>query len=300
MEIGSCERLLEMVGFATFKDLVFRKRTKERQPSITPIPASIHSVTLPAETLPAFPSFSKLPAELRIKIWNASIEPRIIFMLPRIRTTVPTILQVCKESRAEGLVQYRVLTYPSASEVPGVEGRNNIDSWTRIFFNKSIDTIFYGESPQGSRDYDWNLPWHELPTTALQIHHLALSEQAWYKLFSPDGAFEGLKDRLEEALRYQPLKTITIVLDGYWEAIEIHPQPEVLSGANVKLIPNPSGPVSVNNVPWTPDIHELNDQTKATDLKIGKLERYALSKADSDRISAGKYQRYSTDLLLGS
>jgi len=289
-----------MVGFASFKDLVFRKKSREKQQSTTPIAISPMSGTSSAEIIPAFPSFSKLPAELRIKIWNATIEPRIIFILPRIRATVPTILQICRESRAEGLPQYQVLTYPSALEIPGVEGRNNIDTWTRIFFNKSIDTIFYGESPEGSRDHDWDIPWHELPTTVLQIHHLALSEEAWEKLHSPGGAFNGLRDTLEETFRYQPLKTITIVRAGYWEVIEIHKHPEVLSGDSVKLILDPSVPTSENSDLGIQGLHRLNIRQKATELKFARLERYALSKSDNARIAAGKCQRDSFNQFLRS
>ncbi|KAE9373288.1 hypothetical protein N431DRAFT_226866 [Stipitochalara longipes BDJ] len=275
-----------MVRFGFFQNLVFRKEKQEKHQSATHIALPADSETNSVKIQPSFPSFSKLPTELRLKIWNAAIEPRVIFMLPRIGTTVPTILQVCKESRAEGLPHYHILTYPSINcEVPGVGGRNNIDTWSKIYFNKSIDTVFYGESPDGSRDYDWDLPWAELPTTVLQVHHLAVSRESWNKLHSPGPAFCKVKDALEEALRHNSLKTITIVHTGYWEAVEINKQPEVLSGANVSLRLDPCGPSLEDSGLWLRDLHRLNIQEKAPELRFAKLERYALSKLDIDRIS---------------
>ncbi|KAN0098718.1 hypothetical protein V8E51_014381 [Hyaloscypha variabilis] len=282
-----------MIRLGLFRSLVFRKKEQEKPESPTQVSVPTDSGSNSVKVLPAFPLFSKLPAELRLKIWNAAIEPRIIFMLPRIRTTVPVILQVCKESRAEVLPNYRILTYPSGKlEVPGVGGRNNIDTWSRIFFNQSIDTVFYGESPAGSRDHDWDLPWNELPTTVLQVQHLALSREAWDKLHSPGGTFEKLKDTLQEALRYNSLETITIVHASYWEAVEIHKDPEVLSGANLRLVLDPLGPTSEDSGLWLQDLHRLNIQKRAPELRFAKLERYTLSRVDTDRILAVRRESF--------
>jgi hypothetical protein len=279
-----------MFSFCFPKTSIFRKK-KAGEPE-TRIDASLPAESEPdsEESQPCFPLFSKLPIELRLKIWKATIEPRVVFMLPRIRTSVPIILQVCKESRAEGLPDYHILTYPSVNhEVPGIEGRNNIDTWSRIYFNNKVDTLFYGSIPWGSRDYDWNTPFNELPTTVLQVHHLALSRLAWIRLRSLTTPPGHLRDIYDQALRNNSLKTITIVREEFWEAIAIHRNPEILSGTNVRLVPVQDGSL-LGEVweAWVDDIQLLDEETILPELKIANLERYATSRFDLHRINTGK------------
>jgi hypothetical protein len=283
-----------MFGLCFSKNFVFRKKksAKLEVKIATSLPAE--SGICSEETLPYFPLFSKLPTELRLKIWTSAIEPRVIFMLPRIRTTLPIILQVCKESRAEGLLNYHILTYPSVNlEVPGVQGRNNIDTWSRIYFSNEVDTLFYGDSPSGSRDHDWDLPWTDLPTTVQQVHHLALSRAAWHKLRFPPRPLSYITGSYEIVLQNNSLKTITIVQGHYWDAIEIHKYPEILSASNVRLVSYQSDGYTEEWDAWLHDQRRLNIQSKPPELKFAWLERYALSKFDSKRIATGKsYQPF--------
>ncbi len=280
-----------MFGLCFSKKLVLRRKQSEEQGLKSNISLPVKSQISSDESLPCFPSFAKLPAELRIKIWKATIEPRVIFMLPRIRTTVPIILQVCKESRVEGLLQYHILTHPSVNyEVPGIEGRNNIDNWSGIYFNTAIDTLFYGESPWGSRDYRWSVPLTELPTTVLQIQHIALSRLSFAKLRFPHPYDEHhLRGVYERALRHNSLRTFTIVRDEFWKAIEINKNPEVLSGTEVGLVSDPDGPYQAQALAeWLDDLQRLEIQSKVPKLKFATLERYATSRFDSQRLHAGR------------
>lgn len=287
---GANSNISGMFGLCFSKRLVLRKKKSEEQGinsnAFLPVESQISS----EESLPCFPSFAKLPTELRLKIWNATIEPRVIFMLPRISTTVPIILQVCKESRAEGLLVYRILTYPSVNyEVPGIEGRNNIDNWSGIYFNKTIDTLFYGESPSGSRDFQWSVPWTELPTTVLQIHHIALSRISFDKLRAPAPHTEHLRDVYDRALLHNSLRTITLVRDDFWNTIEISRNPEILSGTDVKLVSDQGGPFQAEQLTaWLDDLHRLDVQSNYPQLKFATLERCAISRFDTQRVRAGK------------
>jgi hypothetical protein len=279
-----------MFGLCFSKRLVLRKKKSEEQGIKSNISLPVESQITSEESLPCFPSFAKLPTELRLKIWNATIEPRVIFMLPRIRTTVPIILQVCKESRAEGLLEYHILTYPSVNhEVPGIEGRNNIDNWSGIYFKKTIDILFYGESPLGSRDYQWSVPWTELPTTVLQVHHIALSRFSFDKLRSPPPYAEHLRDVYDRALQHNSLRTIAIVEDDFWSAIEINKNPEVLSGTEVRLVFDKDGPFRAeNSEAWLDYLLRLDSQSNVPVLKFATLERYATSRFDTQRVRTGR------------
>jgi hypothetical protein len=278
-----------MFGFRLSKILAFRKK-KDEEHALKKTVSLTDSGVESEESLPCFTSFSELPAELRLKIWGFAIEARVIFMLPRIRTTVPAILQVCKESRAEALPHYDILTYPSLNqEVPGVGGRNNIDSWSKIYFSKEVDTLFYSQSPYGSRDFDWNLPYTDLPTTVQQVHHLALSHATWYRLQNPPHPdLEHISHSFYQALRNNTLKTFTIVQGDFWEAIGINENPEILSSSNVRLVPEPRELYTVDSEAWLRQAKRLHIEKKSLELKFAKLERYALSKFDSQRIATGK------------
>jgi hypothetical protein len=64
-------------------------------------------------------SFSRLPTELRLQIWEMTIEPRIVDVrmkesrsMPKgvyliSKTPAPAILRVCRESRSIGLGAYQ-------------------------------------------------------------------------------------------------------------------------------------------------------------------------------------------------
>jgi 2EXR family len=279
-----------MFGRCFPRNFIFPKKKVASLEVRTAASVSPASGVISEDTLPSFPLFSKLPTELRLKIWISTIEPRVIFMLPRIRTTLPIVLQVCRESRDEGLLHYHILTYPSINlEVPGVQGRNNIDTWSRIYFSNQVDTLFYGDSPSGSRDHGWDLPWTDLPTTVQQVHHLALSRAAWSTLRYPPGPLSFITGSYEIALRNNSLKTITIVLGDFWGAVEIYKHPEILSASDLRLSSYQVGVNTADWEAWLHDLHRFNIRSEPPKLKFAMLERRSLSKFDSKRISVGMF-----------
>lgn len=81
-----------------------------------------------------FPRFSQLPAELRLKIWASTLEPRVVAVSPTMRSLKPylpppAIFGACRESRLEALRQFDVLDAD-----PWMDGR-------LCYFNFSKDTL---------------------------------------------------------------------------------------------------------------------------------------------------------------
>ncbi|KAI1369666.1 hypothetical protein F5Y08DRAFT_100163 [Xylaria arbuscula] len=89
----------------------------------------------------SFPSFSLLPAELRLQIWRASCHRRVVEVFydsanRRCTTTtpVPAILHTCRESRCEALRVYKK-SFGTTSHEP------------RIYFSREIDTLYIPRPP---------------------------------------------------------------------------------------------------------------------------------------------------------
>ncbi|KAE9380302.1 hypothetical protein N431DRAFT_395026 [Stipitochalara longipes BDJ] len=98
-----------------------------------------------------FPSFNKLPLELRLKIWKMTIEERRLVPIRTSKdrlgfnspTPIPAALHVCSESREVALKTYK-LSFGSRT-----------DSFkARIFFNFDQDTLYF----RSERDRNSNLP----------------------------------------------------------------------------------------------------------------------------------------------
>ena len=91
-------------------------------------------------TTPRFPLFSKLPIEIRLLIWELTIEPRIVEMktydqmdiYPKNSYPEVPALSVCRESRSTV-----IKAYPLAFETWHGEG---------IRFNFEIDTLYFSQS----------------------------------------------------------------------------------------------------------------------------------------------------------
>jgi hypothetical protein len=89
------------------------------------------------EVLNTFTPFPRLPQELRLKIWQATMEPRLVCIKwsPRLSQCItpdtPTILQVTHESREEGLKTYR----PSFATISS--------SRPVVYANLSLDTVSF-------------------------------------------------------------------------------------------------------------------------------------------------------------
>ena len=94
-----------------------------------------------------FPFFSKLPQELRMRIWEMTTEDGRIVAVRSVtgdglRSSVPPILHVYSESRAGGLKQYALRF--SAIKYPFSEDTSTIPA--RVYFNFDRDTLYFREN----------------------------------------------------------------------------------------------------------------------------------------------------------
>jgi hypothetical protein len=106
---------------------------------------------------------------------------------------------------------------------------------------------------------------------------------------SPPIPFRNLRAIYDQALRNNTLKSITIVREEFWRAIAIHKNPEILSGTNLRLVPEQDGSLwAEDSATWLDDLQRLDIQSEAPELKFAVLERYATSRFDLQRIYAGK------------
>ncbi len=107
--------------------------------------------------------FSDLPAEIRIQIWLASLEPRAVGLVPyEIKTNcwslkstvaVPAVLHVNSESRAEVLRHYKLLEFATATDRPA------LDVAPHILFNFALDTVYFVDrTPADAPLTDFTVP----------------------------------------------------------------------------------------------------------------------------------------------
>ncbi|KUJ15043.1 uncharacterized protein LY89DRAFT_686607 [Mollisia scopiformis] len=107
----------------------------------------------------SFHPFSRLPAELRVRVWSFTIWPRNVDFIMcgwqnqmndnsfassttlKQRNAVPAILHVCRESRYEGMNFYTLL-------------RHSITGLGIGYFNFDLDTLFI--SPRSSKDVKYH------------------------------------------------------------------------------------------------------------------------------------------------
>lgn len=144
------------------------------------------------QTPTKFSLFPNLPFELRLKIWNLTIQPRVILCRRRSRPRVPALLQVCRESREEGLRHYQIHYW---------EPNNKL----AVYFSIEHDTLF-GTSTS-LHDTDYALESLSKNPAISQIHHLAISRSFWERMFAHP-IYDDLYYRIRNN---KDLKTITVV-----------------------------------------------------------------------------------------
>ena len=96
-----------------------------------------------------FHPFCRLPKELRLFIWELTVEPRIVDVRSRFierpdaelrilcsSTPVPVQLQICQESRNAGLYK------PSFSDIDVLKGKKKESDQRYIWLNLDTDMIF--------------------------------------------------------------------------------------------------------------------------------------------------------------
>jgi hypothetical protein len=145
-----------------------------------------------------FPLFQNLPFELRLKIWNLTIEPRVVPCQKLSRPRVPALLQLCRESREEGLRHYEIHYW---------EPNNKL----AVYFNAENDILFATSNLPHDMDYAASLLYKN-PAIS-QIQHLAISRDFW------DRIFWSFRNPFYNDLWYRirgnkNLRTITIVWHG--------------------------------------------------------------------------------------
>ena len=98
-----------------------------------------------------FHSFGKLPAEIRLEIWkiishtSRILELYVLYIstslfYPHCRNPIPAVLQVCQESRKEGLRYYKAVESPHYSPLSRKQPRNQQSpSWV----TKQVPALFY-------------------------------------------------------------------------------------------------------------------------------------------------------------
>ncbi|CZR54104.1 uncharacterized protein PAC_03987 [Phialocephala subalpina] len=157
-----------------------------------------------ATSNPGFPLFTFLPYELRIKIWQMSIEPRVV-VNTRKRNQTPTILHACHEAREEGLRHYQLMR---------CDGGSRIRTPTYISME---DTLFFTTSPRMISNSALN---RMSETPALQeVRHLAISKSLLQRIEAYP-LYTDIYDRIRTS---KVLETLTIVNDrGSFLSGEIH------------------------------------------------------------------------------
>ncbi|USP81240.1 hypothetical protein yc1106_08514 [Curvularia clavata] len=96
-----------------------------------------------------FHPFCRLPKELRLLIWELTVEPRLVDVRTRFierphtrlraassSTPLPAQLHTCQESRKAGLYER------SISDITVLEGKKNESDQRYIWLNLDVDTIF--------------------------------------------------------------------------------------------------------------------------------------------------------------
>ncbi|KAF8854491.1 hypothetical protein BDZ45DRAFT_41649 [Acephala macrosclerotiorum] len=177
-------------------------------PSVPASPSQQQQQQNPASTSPnttasnpGFPLFTLLPFELRIKIWQMTIEPRIVVNTKK-RIKTPAILHTCHEAREEGLRHYQLMR--CAGTRPPI-------------YISVEDTLFFTTSPRMGSDVVLRLLKN---TRALQeVRHLAISRALWERI-DAFAIYSGIYDRIETS---KVLESLTIVNDrGSFLSGEFH------------------------------------------------------------------------------
>jgi hypothetical protein len=164
------------------------------------------SQPLPQQALASFKLFSKLPTELRVKIWNYALHnPRIIqlcfhttdpqgYLLSLRHRRIPPLLQTCSESRRLALELYPDLLF----EHP--------DTSCQTYMNVDLDTIYFG-SANRPLHFEWlyDIFARGLSINFEGIRHIAF-DVGWWEWFLDADMLKWLSGGVR-------LETITLVLE---------------------------------------------------------------------------------------
>jgi hypothetical protein len=158
-----------------------------------------------------FTMFLKLPVELRVKIWNISIAPRVLYehrnylnsqFILKGYPQIPSILHVNRESREAGLRLYEA-TYIYGGDKVSEKLKNY-----KIYVNFSLDTILCCQVASFmQRDCFATTKFMSLhPNITSQIRNVAFGDPFWIDLF-----------RSRDSEKFKALEKIFIVRGcGLW------------------------------------------------------------------------------------
>ena len=179
---------------------------------------------------------------------------------------VPSILEISRESRSEGLRHYHLIqTYPLSpppSEVPVGENENN---WPKFYFNKILDVLIYSDSSSDRQPHWWDfpLPRLDLLIRERQIHHLALTGRVLEQIRSSE--LEAWEKVLRTAAQSKNFLTITILCNWFYQEKgkdeNEHSTVYSYGDSDVQVIPWPESmlhPTSNYNPPWLRDLERLS------------------------------------------
>ena len=152
---------------------------------------------------PAFPLFGQLPFELRLKIWHLTIQPRIVHWNVagakrshvKIDRHPPVILQVCHESRREGLQIFNI----------------NSKATRPFFFNPRADTLLWTRYPNCPRTVEENSERLLKSPILHNVRHIAILLKHWNMLLSQEGPKE-----LYTAIRKASNLEVLTLVDDYF------------------------------------------------------------------------------------
>lgn len=150
--------------------------------------------------LTTFSRFMELPKELRLQIWNISIEPRLVPYNAvsarrsrlQIDSPIQPLLHVCHESRTEALKIYHLTNEPP---------------YLIISPKDTVLWIRYG----GPRTFGFDAQRLQRKAAMRYIQHLALSIKFWNRI-TTDPGYENLYCTIRMS---EDLKRLTLVDDDY-------------------------------------------------------------------------------------
>lgn len=171
------------------------------------------------DTPETFKPFARLPQEIRLKIWKATIEPRVVRIRwsPHLAQCItpdnPTILQVSHESREEGLRIYQPTMATTNSSRP------------IVYADFSIDTVAFGwETAHGHLEHFRR---GELKAALKEVKSLTISnsdfdfqlEEPWVSLLAE---FSELAVLLISGCAHSPERPLISKPDAMEEDIRTH------------------------------------------------------------------------------
>ncbi|KAH7124820.1 hypothetical protein B0J13DRAFT_565674 [Dactylonectria estremocensis] len=157
------------------------------------------------EVAKSFPFFPRLPREIKAEIWNEALrEPNIVQLCFSFQSrhatlhhrVLPTLLQVCAESRGRALKYYPDKFYEQKH------------TGITIYVRPKVDTLYLGSANVDSIHFEWIVEEMALRHVRIdmdEVKHLAFDINFWLD--------HGTEVMLHVLPSFQSLETLTLVLE---------------------------------------------------------------------------------------